>query len=48
MLIKFDTDYKEIIKYFSQDSSYVIFKEDINGKIKEILTEKEIVEKILK
>lgn len=47
ILIKSDTDYKEIIKNFSQGNSYIVFKEDSNGKICEILTEKEIVDKIL-
>ena len=38
ILIKSDTDYKELLKSFSQGSSYIIMKEDATGKIKEILT----------
>lgn len=48
ILIKSDADLKDLVKNFSQGNSYIIFKEDISGKIKEIYTEKEIVEKLLK
>lgn len=47
LLIKVDTEYREIIKNFSLGNTYIVFKEDSNGKICEILTEKEILEKIL-
>lgn len=46
--IKWDTNYKELAKEFSRSNHYIIFKEDKNGKIKEILTEKHIIEEILK
>lgn len=45
--IKHNTDYKELIQEFSKCNNYIIFKEDISGKIEEILTEKEILEKVL-
>lgn len=48
LIIKNDTDYRDLAKTFSQGNTYIIFKEDKNGKIKEILTEKEIVDEILK
>ena len=46
LIIKNDTDYRDLAKTFSQGNTYIIFKENINGKITEILTEKEIVDKI--
>lgn len=47
-LIKEDANLKQVIKNFSVESNYVIFKENENGKIGEILTEREIIEEILK
>lgn len=46
--IKNDANYKDLVKTFSEGNAYIIFKENKNGKINEILTEKEIVEEILK
>lgn len=45
--IKWDTNYKELAKNFSRCNHYIIFKEDKNGKINEILTERHIIEEIL-
>lgn len=46
-LIKENQDYKELAKNFAQGRYYIIFKENNKGKIKEILTEREIIENIL-
>ena len=45
--IKWDANYKELAKNFSRCDNYIIFKEDKKGEIKEILTEKHIIEEIL-
>ena len=45
--IKWDANYKELIKNFSRSNNYIIFKEDKNGKISEILTETHIIDSIL-
>lgn len=45
--IKPEVSYKDLIKEFSRANNYIIFKEDKTGKIKEILTEKQIIEEIL-
>lgn len=47
-LVKEDANLKNLIKNFSLGNDYVIFRENTDGKIQEILTEKEIIEKILK
>lgn len=47
-LIKDNTSYKELIKNFSMGNYYVVFKENKNGIIDEVLTEREIIEQILK
>jgi len=46
--IKWDVNYKELVKEFSRCNHYIIFKEDKNGKIEDILTERHIIEEILK
>lgn len=46
--IKWDVNYKELAKDFSRCNHYIIFKEDKNGKIEDILTERHIIEEILK
>lgn len=46
--IKWDANYNELAKEFSRCNHYIIFKENINGDIKEILTEKNVIDKILK
>ena len=46
--IKFDTNYRELIKEFSHSNYYIIFKENKEGKISDILTEQEIIEEIIK
>lgn len=46
--IKWDANYKELARDFSRSSHYIIFKEDKEGEIKEILTERNIIEEILK
>jgi len=48
LLVKSDAEYKDLVKNFSMGSSYIIFKENENGKIDEILTEKEIIQEIIK
>lgn len=48
ILVKYDADLKEVAKTFSPANTYIVFMENKYGKIKEIFTEKEIVEKILK
>ncbi len=45
--IKYDVNYKDLAKDFSRCNHYIIFKEDKNGKINEILTERHIIEEIL-
>lgn len=45
--IKWNTNYKELAKEFSRCNHYIIFKEGTNGKIEEILTERNIIEEIL-
>ncbi len=45
-LIKENEDYKEVAKNFAQGKHYLIFKENNKGKVKEVLTEREIIEKI--
>lgn len=45
--IKWDANYKELAKDFSRSNHYIIFKEDNQGEIKEILTERNIIEEIL-
>lgn len=45
--IKWNANYKELAKNFSRCDHYIIFKEDKNGKIEKILTEKHIIEEIL-
>lgn len=45
--IKWDTNYKDLAKEFSRCNHYIIFKENKNGKIEEILTEQHIIEEIL-
>lgn len=45
--IKWDANYKELIKNFSRSNYYIIFKEDKNGEISEILTETHIIDNIL-
>ncbi len=47
-LIKENQNYRELARNFSLGSYYVVFKEDKNGEIKHILTEREIIENILK
>ena len=41
-------DFKDLAKEFSRCNHYIIFKENKNGKIEEILTERHIIEEILK
>ena len=48
ILIKNDTDYREVVKNFSMGSIHVIFKENKEGRIDKILTEKEIIEEIIR
>lgn len=48
ILIKNDTDYREVVKNFSMGSTHVIFKENKEGRIDKILTEKEIIEEIIR
>ena len=45
--IKWNANYKELVKEFSRNNHYVIFKENKKGEIKEILTERHIIEEIL-
>ncbi len=45
--IKYDVNYKDLAKEFSRCNHYIIFKEDKNGKIEEVLTERHIIEEIL-
>ncbi len=45
--IKWDANYKELAKDFSRNNHYIIFKENKKGEIKEILTERHIIEEIL-
>ncbi len=45
--VKTDTDYKLIAKKFTQGCNYIIFKENREGKIESIVSEREIIEKIL-
>ncbi|MBQ7985686.1 MAG: hypothetical protein IJ304_00260 [Clostridia bacterium] len=45
--IKYNVNYKDLAKDFSRCNHYIIFKEDKNGKIEEILTERHIIEEIL-
>lgn len=47
-MIKNDANLKELAKNFSCGSNYIIFKENKTGKIDKILTEREIIEEILK
>ncbi|MBO5060698.1 MAG: site-2 protease family protein [Clostridia bacterium] len=47
-LIKETASYRELAKNFSQGSHYIIFKENNHGKITSVLTEREIIEEILK
>mgnify|MGYP003299684180 CR=1 FL=1 len=47
-MIKEDANLKELIKNFSCGSHYVIFKENKSGEIDKILTERQIIEEILK
>ncbi len=46
-LIKENASYKELAKNFSVGSHYVVFKENSQGRINQILTEREIIEEIL-
>lgn len=48
IIAKADTKNKDIVKYFTQGYSYIIFKENGSGKITEIATEREIIEELLK
>lgn len=45
--IKCDANYKELAKEFSRCNHYIIFKENKKGEIREILTERNIIEEIL-
>jgi len=45
--IKWNANYKELIKDFSRSNHYLIFKENKKGEIEEILTERHIIEEIL-
>ncbi len=45
--IKWDVNYKDLAKDFSRCNHYIIFKENKNGEIEEILTERHIIEEIL-
>ncbi len=47
-LIKENASYKELAKNFSGGSHYIVFKENSHGRINQILTEREIIEDILK
>lgn len=47
-LIKKDANIKKLIRNFSVGNSYVIFKEDEKGNICEIVTERTIIEEMLK
>lgn len=47
-VIKESADYRSVAKNFAKGYYYIIFKENNQGGIKEILTERDIIEKILK
>lgn len=47
-LIKDDANLKELVKNFSLGSNYIIFKENTSGEVDQILTERKIIEEILK
>ncbi len=47
LLIKDNTSYKDLIKSFAIGNYYVVFKENKNGIIDEVLTEREIIERML-
>lgn len=47
-LIKNDANLMELVKNFSLGSNYVIFKEAASGEVEQILTEREIIEELLK
>ena len=46
-IIKENERYNELAKNFSQGSYYIVFEEAKDGKVKRILTEKEIIENLL-
>ena len=48
ILIKDGCSYKEVAKNFSRLNNYVVIKEDMQGKIYNMVTEKEIIAEILK
>lgn len=45
--IKEDTDYKKLVRRFAQGYYYIIYKENRNGEIRDILTERQIIEQLL-
>lgn len=47
LLVKENSSYKDVAKNFCMGNSYIIFKENEKGTIKEILTEREIMEGLL-
>lgn len=47
LLVKENGSYKDVAKHFCMGNSYIIFKENEKGTIKEILTEREIMEGLL-
>ena len=47
-LIKENQNYRELAKHFSQGNYYLVFKENKKGEISEVLTERAIIENILK
>lgn len=46
-LMKENGNYKDVVKNFAPGRHYIVFKENHEGRVREILTEREIIEKIL-